>query len=100
MTPQPTPPAKRLSLEEVEWSSVDDDIKLILRTLLRDRAEAGERYDCQQGRPNSKVIDIGPLLCRGAEGSFAYASDLVKLLTSQRDLTVETVVRRVRSEFF
>jgi len=83
------PPAKELSLGDVERSLVDHDIKLILRARLRERVKVGGLCNLPKGWPSSSDINI---LCREAGGSFACASKFVKLLMSQHDLTTETLV--------
>jgi len=73
----------------VERSVVDDDIRLNLRTRLREGIKAGGRCDHPKGWPSSNDIDI---LCHEARGSFIHTSKFIKLLASQHDLTIETFV--------
>jgi len=88
--PPAHPTARNFTLGGFE---LDDDIKLFLRTLLRDHAEAGGRRNLPKGWPGSKDIDS---LCCRAGGCFAYASKFVELYTSHHDLAqVQTLVLHV-----
>ena len=68
-----------LKLHDVKRSSVDDDIKLFLRTYLTDIRDT--RSDCEfpEEWPTSYHIDI---LCKMAGGLFIYASTVVKFVAS------------------
>jgi len=83
------PIAKVSRLDDVERSLVDDDIKLILRTRLREHVKASGHCNPPKGWPSSNDIDI---LCYVARGSFICASKFVNLLTSHHDLTIETLI--------
>jgi len=85
------PIAKVFRLDDIERSLVDDDIKLILRTRLREHVKAGGHCDLPKGWPSSNDIDI---LCHATGGSFLCASEYIRLLTSQHDLSIERFIRR------
>ena len=84
------PVAKVSRLDDVEPSLVDDDIKLILRTGLRERVKVGGHCDLPKGWPSSNGIDF---LCSIAGGNFACASKFVELLRFQHNLTIEALIR-------
>jgi len=67
-----------LRLHDVECSSVDNDIKLFLRTQLANIV--GTRSDCNfiEDWPNPSDINI---LCKKAAGLFIYASMVIKFVT-------------------
>jgi len=88
----PGPLPKIFSLHDVDRSLVEDDIKLILRTRLREHVKAGGYRSVRGSWPNSKDLDT---LCRAAGGSFVCASKSLKHLTSQYDLTTEVLVWRM-----
>jgi len=69
-----------LKLHEVEPSSVDNDIKLYLKTRFIEIAE--NRHDCglTEDWPGPHNIDI---LCKKAAGFFIYASTVVKFVSSR-----------------
>ena len=75
-----------LRLHDVERSSVDEDIKLYLRTYLTEIRET--RSDCEfpEEWPSSYDIDT---LCKMAGGLFIYASTVVKFVTSEWHLPTE-----------
>ena len=68
-----------LQLHEVERSSVDDDIKLFLRTRLRGVART---HDFTENWPSLADVDI---LSKKAAGSFLYASIVVEFVESDND---------------
>jgi len=80
--------ARVFRLDGIERSLVDDDIKLILRTRLREHVKAGGHCDLPKDWPSSNDIDI---LCNATGGFFDYALDYIKLLTSQHGLSTETL---------
>jgi len=69
-----------LKLHEVEPSSVDNDIKLFLKTRFVEIAK--NRLDCGliEDWPGPRDIDI---LCKKASGFFIYASTVVKFVASR-----------------
>ena len=69
-----------LRLHDVKRSSVDEDIKLYLRTYLIDIRET--RRDCEipEEWPSSYDINI---LCKMAGGLFIYASTVIKFVASE-----------------
>ena len=69
-----------LKLHDVKRTSVDEDIKLYLRTHLADIRKA--RSDCEfpEEWPSSYDIEI---LCKMAGGLFIYASTVIKFVTSK-----------------
>ena len=75
-----------LKLHDVKRSSVDEDIKLYLRTYLADIRET--RSDCEfpEEWPSSYDIDI---LCKIAGGLFIYASTVIKFVASEYHLPTE-----------
>ena len=75
-----------LKLHDVERSSVDEDIKLYLRTFLTDIRKT--RSDCEfpEEWPSSYDINI---LCKKAGGLFIYASTVVKFVASGYHLPTE-----------
>ena len=75
-----------LKLHDVKRSSVDEDIKLYLRTYLTDIRET--RSDCEfpEGWPTTYDINI---LCKKAGGLFIYASTVVKFVASEYHIPTE-----------
>jgi hypothetical protein len=68
-----------LKLHDVERSSVDNDIKLFIRTRLTDIAKNRSDLDVTEDWPLSSDIDI---LCKKAAGLFIFASTAVKFVAS------------------
>ena len=75
-----------LKLHDVERSSVDEDIKLYLRTYLTDIRKT--RSDCEfpEEWPSSYDINI---LCKKAGGLFIYASTVIKFVASEYHIPTE-----------
>ena len=75
-----------LRLHDVKRSSVDEDIRLYLRTRLTDTRKT--RSDCEfpEEWPSSYDINI---LCKKAGGLFIYASTVVKFVASEYYLPAE-----------
>ena len=74
------PITKVLRLHDVEWSSVDHDIRLFFRVRLADIAKT--RSDCDFAQDWSSASDID-ILCKKAAGFFIYASTVVKFVASK-----------------
>ena len=74
-----------LKLHDVNRSSVDEDIKLYLRTRSKELGEIKGNI-VMEGRPTPQEIDI---LCEKAAGLFIYASKLVEFITSRNHLPTE-----------
>ena len=74
-----------LRLHDIDRSSVDEDIKLYLRTRLT-KMKGRKGHKTSEGWPNPH--DIG-ILCEKAAGLFVYASKLVKFITSKNHLPTE-----------
>ena len=75
-----------LKLHDVKRSSVDEDIKLYLRTYLTDIRET--RNDCEFSEEWPSSYDIN-ILCKMAGGLFIYASTVVKFVASEYHLPTE-----------
>ena len=75
-----------LKLHDVKRSSVDQDIKLYLRTYLTDIRET--RSDCEFPEEWPSSYDIN-FLCKMAGGLFIYASTVVKFVASKYHLPTE-----------
>jgi len=69
-----------LRLHDVEWSSVDSDIKLFFRTQLAEIAETRSHCSFTEDWPNPLDLKI---LCEKAAGFFIYASTVVKFVGSK-----------------
>ena len=80
--------AKEIRLRHVKYSLVDDDIKLILRTGLKERAKMGRHCNLPRDWPSSHDIDI---LCSKTGGIFLCASTFVESLPSRYDLTIRSL---------
>ena len=84
------PITKVFKLHEVEFSLVNNDIKLFFRTqlsnLLRNRSDC----DLIQGWPNLSELNI---LCEKAAGFFIYASTVIKFVTSKNHTPIEQLKR-------
>ena len=72
-----------LKIHDVEHSSVDNDIKLFLRTRLGKIAKTRSDCDFTEEWPSSADIEI---LSQRAAGSFVYASVVVEFVESRNDL--------------
>ena len=75
-----------LKLHDVKRSSVDEDIKLYLRTYLTNIREMRDDCEFPEEWPNPYDIDI---LCKIAGGLFIYASTVVKFVASKYHLPTE-----------
>ena len=80
------PVTKVLKLHSVERSSVDEDIRLFLKTRLTEIRETRSGYEFPEEWPSSSDIDT---LCEQAGGSFIHASAAVKFISSKRHLPEE-----------
>jgi hypothetical protein len=82
-----------LKLHDVDRSSVDEEIRVYLRTRL---TKLRKRRGCEfpEEWPNSHDIDI---LCKRAAGLFIYASKLVKFIASKNHLPTERLDLILRS---
>jgi len=69
-----------LRLHDVERCSVDNDIKLFLKTRLMDVVRNRSNCDLAEDWPTSQDIDA---LCKKAAGLFIYASTVVKFIASE-----------------
>lgn len=69
-----------LRLYDVESSSVQNDIKLFLKTQLAEITKNRSNCNFVGDRPSARDIDI---LCKKAAGFFVYASTVVKFVGSQ-----------------
>jgi len=72
-----------LRLHDIDHSSVDDDIRLFLRTRLSQVAKTRSDHDLAEQWPSSAGIDI---VSREAAGSFIYASTVVRFVESDNHL--------------
>ena len=75
-----------LKLHDVKRSSVDEDIKLYLRTCLTDIRKT--RSDCEFPEEWPSLYDIN-LLCKMAGGLFIYASTVIKFVASKYHVPTE-----------
>ena len=75
-----------LKLHDIKRSSVDEDIKLYLRTYLIDIRET--RSDCEFPEQWPSQYDLN-ILCKMAGGLFIYASTVVKFVASEYHLPTE-----------
>ena len=75
-----------LKLHEVESFSVDSDIKLFLETQLAAVAKNRSRGDLSEDWPSPEDIET---LCKKADGSFIYASTVVKFVGSRNHSPIE-----------
>jgi len=71
-----------LRLHDVKPDVVDSDIKLFLKTRLRDIAKNRSDCDLAEDWPSQQDIDA---LCKKAAGFFIYASTVVKFVASEGD---------------
>ena len=69
-----------LRLQDVEGSSVDNDIKLFLRTELAEVAKTRSDCDLTEDWPSSSEIDI---ICKKVAGFFICASTIIKFIASK-----------------
>ena len=69
-----------LRLQDVERSSVDNDIKLFLRTGLAEVAKTRSDCDLMEDWPSSSDIDI---ICKKVAGLFICASTIIKFIASK-----------------
>ena len=81
-------------LHDVDRSSVDEDIKLYLRTRLTE-INGPKGHKIPEGWPNPHEIDI---LCEKAAGLFIYASKLIEFVKSKDHLPTERLERIVQSQ--
>ena len=75
-----------LKLHDVERSSVDEDIRLYLRTHLTNIPKTRRGCKFPEEWPSSYDIDI---LCKKAAGLFIYASTVVRFIASKHHLPTE-----------
>ena len=75
-----------LKLHDVERASVDEDIKLYLRTHLTNIPKTRRGCEFPEEWPSSYDID---LLCKKSAGLFIYASTVVKFIASKHHLPTE-----------
>jgi len=69
-----------LRLQDVEHSSVDNDIRLFLRTGLAEVAKTQSDCDLMEDWPSSSDIDI---ICKKVAGLFICASTIIKFIASK-----------------
>ena len=75
-----------LELHNVEYSSVDSDIRLYLQTKFNGIRESRQNCEFPEEWPNPNDTDI---LCKRAAGFFIYASTLIKFVSSKLHLPTE-----------